>query len=96
MKKVFMITEQQMKSWQIKHKLSDTQMDELKIPSQSFNDQDYMILQVKKDISLNQADTKIIINKKIDESGYSLAFTQTGSTTIETDISVKVPPSSNI
>ncbi len=96
MKKVFMVTEQQMKTWQTKHKMSDTQMDELKIASQSLNDQNHMIVPIKKDISLNRAETSIIINKKTDESGYTLAFTQVGSTTITTDISVKVPPSSNV
>ena len=96
MQKVFMITEEQLKVWQAIHKVTDSQMNELKISSQTINNGDYVILQMAKDISLNQPTTSIIIDKKMNESGYYLAFTQNGSEKIETDISVKVPPSNSL
>ena len=96
MENVFMITEEQLKVWQATYNVTDSQMNELKISSQAVNNEDYVILQIAKDISLNQPNTSIIINKKMNESGYYLAFTQIGSEKIETDISVKVPPASSL
>ena len=59
MENVFMITEEQLKVWQATYNVTDSQMNELKISSQAVNNEDYVILQIAKDISLNQPNTSI-------------------------------------